>query len=174
MKSDAIAIANYFVDKSLSDNSESYPLTLRRIVGYVYIAHGFALAILDKNIIDDRFDKVEAWDYGPVIPSVYYSFHHNGNNVITNPSPIVESENRDGTLTFGESKVKDKKTKKILDFVWKRYSKMPTGNLIDNLRKDGTPWAFCYRAWKNREIPDKMTKVYYQAMIEELLKQKQK
>ena len=70
---DAIAIANYFVEKSKEDK-QCEKLTLLRLVKYVYIAYGFALVLLGRSIINDRFDKVEAWKYGPVIPSVYHSF----------------------------------------------------------------------------------------------------
>ena len=70
MKNNAIAIANYFIDKANSVQRQENDLTLLRLVKYVYIAYGFALAILKKKIIDERFDKVEAWKYGPVIPSV--------------------------------------------------------------------------------------------------------
>ena len=73
METDALAIANYFVRKGLSD-TVGEKLTLLRLVKYVYIAYGFSLALIDKSIINDRFDRVEAWKYGPVIPSVYHSF----------------------------------------------------------------------------------------------------
>lgn len=90
MRNDAIAIANYFVDKANQDTRAPYPLTLLRLVKYVYISYGFAMAILDKIIIDKRFDTVQAWKYGPVIPSVYHSFKHNGNNPITSKSEIAK------------------------------------------------------------------------------------
>ena len=45
MNNNAISIANYFIDKSNSDPNSKYPLTLLRLVKYVYIAYGFALAL---------------------------------------------------------------------------------------------------------------------------------
>lgn len=165
MKTDAIAIANYFVDKSLVDKGAPYPLTLLRLVKYVYIAYGFALAILDKKIIDGRFDAVEAWKYGPVIPSVYHSFKHNGNNPIKEKSIIAISEEKDGNLNFTTPVVEDENIKVILNFVWKRYRDMSTTNMITLLHKENTPWAYCYRVGKNVEIPDEMTKAYYEAIV---------
>lgn len=68
MKTNAIAVANYFVDLS---QKYKVPIHLLGLVKRVYIAHGLALAYRHKGLIDPRFDKVEAWKYGPVIPSVY-------------------------------------------------------------------------------------------------------
>ena len=89
MRTNAISIANYFVDKA---QREDFKITLLRLVKYVYIAYGFGLSILDRNIIDERFDKVEAWKYGPVIPSVYHSFKYNGDKPITEKSIILSQE----------------------------------------------------------------------------------
>lgn len=170
MKNDAIAIANYFVDKANKDTHAPYPLTLLRLVKYVYIAYGFSMAILDKIIIDKRFDIVEAWKYGPVIPSVYHSFKHNQNNPITENSSILTSEEDDGTLVFSSPCIKDKDISMILDFVWDRYKDRTTTELINILHKKGTPWDYCYKEGINAEIPDEMTKVYYKSIIDNALK----
>lgn len=171
MKTDAIAIANYFVDKSIQDKTAPYQLTLLRLVKYVYIAYGFALAVLNRVIIDKRFDAVEAWKYGPVIPSVYHSFKHNGNSPIRSKSSIAKDEEENGTLHFIIPEVKDEDIKMILDFVWKRYRGVSTPDMINLLHKENTPWAYCYRVGKNVEIPDEMTKVYYSAIVNSKPKQ---
>lgn len=165
MRNDAIAIANYFVDKANQDTHAPYPLTLLRLVKYVYISYGFAMAILDKIIIDKRFDTVQAWKYGPVIPSVYHSFKHNGNDPIKSKSEIAKSESEDGTLNFFIPEVTDESIKKILDFVWNRYRSLSTSDLITLLHREDTPWAFCYRVGKNVEIPDEITKAYYYSIV---------
>lgn len=165
MNNDAIAIANYFVDKSIKDVSAPYSLTLLRLVKYVYMSYGFALSILERPIIDKRFDKVEAWKYGPVIPSVYHSFKHNGNETIRDKVGIVIEETPDGDLHFDTPKVEDNDVIQILDFVWDRYRDKPTSYLITLLHRDDTPWAYCYRVGKNMEIPEEMTKVYYDAIV---------
>lgn len=170
MNNNAISIANYFIDKSNSDPNSKYPLTLLRLVKYVYIAYGFALAILKKKIIDERFDKVEAWKYGPVIPSVYHTFKHNKNNPITEKSSIPIFEENDGELFFREPKIEDKEIIILLDFVWERYREKSTAELIELLHKPGTPWEYCYREGENVEIHDKMTEIYYNSIVENALR----
>lgn len=163
MKSDAIAIANYFVDKA---NEENYDLTLLRLVKYVYIAYGFALALLDRSILNPQFDKVEAWKYGPVIPNVYHSFKHNGDKPITQKVCIVTDENMYGELKVETPEIEDKNIQKVLDFVWERYKDRSTSYLITLLHREDTPWAYCYRVGQNTDIPEEMTKVYYQSLVQ--------
>lgn len=167
METDALAIANYFVRKGLSDTTGE-KLTLLRLVKYVYIAYGFALALINKSIINDRFDKVEAWKYGPVIPSVYHSFKHFKNNPIDKETEILKQETLSGELCFETPEVSDEIVKSILDFVWERYKGISTTELINLLHKEGTPWKFCYEEGWNAEIPCEMTKLYYDGLVKAL------
>lgn len=167
METDALAIANYFVRRGLADKTGE-TLTLLRLVKYVYIAYGFALALINKSIINDRFDKVEAWKYGPVIPSVYHSFKHFKNNPINKETEIIKSETLQGDLCFETPQVDDEVIKTILDFVWERYKNISTTELINLLHKDGTPWKFCYEEGSNMEIPCEMTKLYYDGLVKAL------
>ena len=168
MTSDAIAVANYFVDKAKKDRKSD--LTLLRLVKYVYIAYGFSMAILDKVIINERFDVVEAWKYGPVIPSVYHSFKHNRNNRITEEAQILVDETMEGELKFETPMILDENVKQILDFVWNKYKAYSTSQLITLLHKSGTPWKYCYKEGENREIPAEMTRAYYCSIVERVMK----
>lgn len=165
MGNNAIAIANYFVDKAASDSRAPHRLTLLRLVKYVYIAYGFALAILERLIIDERFDSVEAWKYGPVIPSVYHSFKHNANNPIERKEVVIKGDPFQGGIQFATPMVEDENVKKILDFVWNRYRDASTNQLIEIMHHEYTPWAYCYRVGKNNPIPHDMTKEYYKGII---------
>lgn len=169
MRTNAISIANYFVDKA---QREDFKITLLRLVKYVYIAYGFGLSILRRNIIDDRFDKVEAWKYGPVIPSVYHSFKYNGNKPITEKSIILSQEDNSGNVEFSTPEVEnsDNELLMLLDFVWDRYKDKSITELIDILHGEGTPWKYCYRPNENVPIPDEMTKIYYDSIVENALK----
>ena len=60
----ALAIANFFLEnhKSIS------PMKLQKLV---YFAHGWNLAISNNPLIKE---PIEAWDYGPVISTIYNEF----------------------------------------------------------------------------------------------------
>jgi len=51
-----------------------------QLIKLVYIAHGWTLGLYNQPLIGKQ---VEAWTYGPVIPSVYHDFKHYGRDPIT-------------------------------------------------------------------------------------------
>jgi uncharacterized phage-associated protein len=160
MNTNATKVANYFIDLATEENVEIRQFGLMK---RVYITHGFCLALLDKPAIDKRYDMVEAWDNGPVIPSVYHSFKHNKNNPIKEKSFYVKVG--DGDFDFITPELKDEEIRQVAKAVWKRYLGMDDFKLIKLLHQGGTPWALCYERGKNNEIPDLYTKAYYKKLI---------
>jgi uncharacterized phage-associated protein len=160
MNTNATALANYFIDLAKKDNLELKQFGLMK---RVYIAHGFSLAILNRSALDPRFDVVEAWKNGPVIPSIYHSFKYNGNNPIKDKSVIVEVKGRSFEMTTPE--LNDEDIKKISVAVFEKYRGYDDFKLIELLHREGTPWALCYREGENNKIPDLYTKAYYKKVL---------
>jgi len=160
MNVNAISIANHFVGLSERDNMELRQFGLMK---RVYITHGFCLAIFNRSALDPRFDVVEAWKNGPVIPSVYHSFKHNGCDPITKKSIIVEM--KDGKFDISTPTLEDKEVMSVIDAVWKRYEGYDDYKLIELLHRNGTPWSLCYEEGKNNPIPDSYTKYFYAKLI---------
>ena len=73
----ACAIANYFLERA-----EREPITQMKVQKLVYFAHGWHLGITQKPLINEQ---VEAWPYGPVIPSLYQDLKRWGADPITEP-----------------------------------------------------------------------------------------
>ena len=161
MRLNAISLANYFVTLAKSNNVD---LKQFGLIKRVYIAHGFSLAILERSVLDPRFDTVEAWKYGPVIPSVYHSFKHNQGNPITEPSIIVTFDAPDN-FGYEIPELTDMSIKKIADMVWNRYLGIKDSEMIELTHRPGTPWALCYEEGKSNSIPDYLTKAYYSKLI---------
>lgn len=162
MNINATALANYFVD--LSQNSK---VELRQfgLMKRVYITHGFCLALLDESALDPRFDVVEAWKNGPVIPSVYHSFKHNRNNPIAEKSVVAEWKNGQAKWTFPEIGDGNDSIKEIAAAVWEKYLSFSDAQMVELLHRKGTPWALCYEEGKNNPIPDLYTKVFYKKVL---------
>lgn len=63
----AIDLANYIVDKCIKDNTPITNLQLQRI-----------LYIVQKDFLKRGYrafsDEIEAWEFGPVVPNVYFYF----------------------------------------------------------------------------------------------------
>lgn len=161
MKTNALSVANYFIELAQKDGK---PIHLLGLVKRVYIAHGFALALLHRGLLDPRFDKVEAWKYGPVIPSVYHSFKQNRRENIERPT-IMLHQNDNGEYDFITPEIDDIQDKMIVEMVWKRYRDYTDSSLVDLTHMDGTPWKVCYKEGENREIPDSFTELYYQKLV---------
>lgn len=164
MKDNALSVANHFIDLAKNDDKQ---IRLLGLVKRVYIAHGFSLALLDKPLIDPRFDKVEAWKYGPVIPSVYHSFKNYKANPITEKTVVMEWKNNN--YSFETPILQDEQSKKIVQMVWKRYINFTDSELVTITHKEGTPWKICYKPDENIEIPDSFTQLYYKKLVKSIL-----
>lgn len=165
MNTNALSVANYFIFLARRDNK---PIKLLGLVKRVYIAHGFALALLKHGLLDPRFDKVEAWKYGPVIPSVYHSFKQYKAEPITEPTVVMECD-EDFNPTFKTPTLTNEKDKMIVEMVWKRYLNYTGSQLVTLTHRKGTPWGACYKEGKNCEIPDSFTELYYQKLVKAIV-----
>ena len=165
MKDNALSIANYFIDKAAQDKKPVRPLKLMKIV---YIAYGYGLAMLHKSLIDERFDKVEAWKYGPVIPSVYHSFKNYRENPITAKTVVIEDDDK-GKVEFVEPQLSDSNARALCDYVWNRYNTYSDLELVSLLHGKGTPWGMVYEEGKNNTIPEFLTERYYTRLVKRLL-----
>lgn len=169
MKDSALSVANYFIELAQRDNRPIKPLKLMKLV---YIAHGFMLALVDRSFLNPRFDHVEAWKYGPVIPSVYHSFKQYRNSPITEPTVIFTGENPDdGDAAIETPVLQDDYAKRVCLFVWNRYMGFSDNDLVSVLHGAGTPWAHEYKEGANNIIPDELTRLYYRGLIRVLSKE---
>lgn len=170
MKDSALSVANYFVDKSLNGTKDLKPLKLMKLV---YIAHGYMLALLGYSVFNERFDKVEAWKFGPVIPSVYHSFKQYGNKPITEKTGgfvDVQIKNEEFVVDYIEPSLLDEDAKLVCDLVWKIYDNYSDSSLVTMLHSVGTPWKDVYVEGMNNPIPDDLTKAYYQRIVSALIR----
>ncbi len=135
MSYSAKAIANEFL-KLADYDSES--LTQMKLQKLVYIAHGFSLAIMSKPLIEEN---VQAWQYGPVIPSLYHEFKGYRGGPITSPATnVIITDDFEVSETAPTVDIEDTDTKELLDAVWGKYKKYSGPNLSDMTHREGTPW----------------------------------
>lgn len=168
MENYALSIANYFVLLSQQEGSILRPLKLMKLV---YIAHGYMLALLDRPTDGAKCEKVEAWQYGPVFTSVYYSFKDYGSNPITKQTTVIDFSRIVRNAGFGEitPMLKDEDEKAICRFVWNKYASYTDSSLVTILHAKGTPWRKWYKAGMNVIIPDSETKAYYKDIVKRTL-----
>lgn len=130
-------VANYFLDLAGKEGVELSPLQIQKLV---YIAHGWHLAIYEEPLVDDEY--AEAWEYGPVFPSLYYEFKEFGADPIKRFA--VEAYYIDFLKKWETStpsiKKNDIETQEFLNHIWKLHKELTGGQLINLTHKEGSPW----------------------------------
>ena len=137
MEYSAKAIANYFLELAAKDGEKVTPLKIQKLV---YIAHGWYLALYEKPLVHDEF--AEAWEYGPVFPSIYHEFKHFGGEPITEPAMDIEYNELSDEWEAWKPHVlgNDKNTRAFLNHIWKLYKEFTGGQLSALTHEEGTPW----------------------------------
>jgi uncharacterized phage-associated protein len=134
---DPVAVANFFIQKSLDTGVEVTPMKLLKLV---YISHGWSLALLNEPLIDEA---VEAWTYGPVIPSLYQELKEYGRSRVTKLVTTNDFDWRSFKPNFTTPTIpeEDTKVQKLLDNVWEGYGNHSGIYLSAITHKPGTPWS---------------------------------
>ncbi len=126
------AVANFFIDLA---KTEKVALNTMKVKGLVYFSHGWFLAILNKPLINER---VEVWEFGPVIPSLYRAFKSVGTNPITIKATRFDRHLLK-TITPLISK-EDQTTTDLLERVWYTHKHLSGIQMSNCTHQEGTPW----------------------------------
>lgn len=159
-------VANFFLEKSRKDG---VPVTPMKLIKLIYLAYGWALGAEDIKLFDER---IEAWKYGPVIPSIYHEFKHFGS------APIIDFlsqryeafDDKDAyapKISKDDSDVLD-----VLDLVWDLYKDKSATELMILTHEKDAPWekVWSKHKFENSEIPPDSIRTYYKDLMDKLLK----
>lgn len=133
-------VASYFIEKSskLDEDNDLTNLKLQKILYYTQVES------LKKSGEVAFNDTIEAWQYGPVVRSVYDWLKGCGPYTISS----FDIDSDDYSL--------ETDTKTLLDNVWTKYSKYSASYLVKKTH-DGklSPWESIYNSGKGcyDEIP---------------------
>ncbi len=147
MAYDAKAVANYFLDLAAKNNTSITPMKLQKLI---FFAHGWHLALAGEPLIADQ---VEAWQFGPVVPSIYHEFKHERSGAITCKATELDLENFELVeLSVPEC---DETARKVMDRIWEIYGGLSAKRLSDLTHLPGTPWDSAIKLWgdSTRRIP---------------------
>ncbi len=140
----AIDVANFFVEMMQFDEDKLTNLKLNKML---YYAQGHSLKRTGKRLFEE---EIQAWDYGPVVESVYQAFKKYGMEGIGN--------------TFGYFSVdyfSEEEQRLLLD-IGRVYGKYTGVELVHKTHQEGSPWYCVYKPnVKNIVIPVDSIKSYF-------------
>lgn len=140
----SIDIANFFIDY----NNHSIDNTLTNLIlhKFLYFAQGYSLALYNTPLFDE---DIEAWKYGPVVPSVYQTYKYNKKENISK----IKGD-------FSLDKY-DSKTIELLLAVINDYGKYSSSELINITHEKGSPWDMVYKENENNIISKESIAEYF-------------
>lgn len=155
------AVANRLILTALA---EKRPITPLQIQKHVYLAHGWHLGILRRPLIDEH---VEAWKFGPVIPSLWGELRQFGDSPITDT--ISDVSVRDGRLLIERPDVQQGTPAfDLINAVWERHKNLTASQLVALTHAPGTPWhqvasMHGFKLPPRVRIPNELIEDYYAA-----------
>jgi len=143
----SLYIANKFID--IAKEKGKY-LTPMQLIKLVYIAHGWSMALNDKELLAE---DVIAWKYGPVIPELYREVKSYRASNITNKIKVSD-----------ELEIKTEDIDLIKE-VYEKYGKFDGLQLSAITHKKGSPWSKTWEKTPGEVIPDTDIGNYYKQLL---------
>lgn len=131
----AKALANLILDWSAKQGLSRTNLDLQKLVYFCHVSH---LVQYGEPLIRESF---EAWQYGPVIPSLYKSLKKFGSNVVDGRLTSLS------TLTCRQEVVKydwTEEKKCSIERTLEIYGHLSTSHLVQISHENGSPWDTRY------------------------------
>ena len=129
----ALAVANYLLDLAKANRTTLDPMKLQKLI---YFAHGWHLALYNEPLINE---EVQAWQYGPVVQSVYHEFKQFGAGAITKHATDLDMNT--GELVTPRIPLEDARTMALLNKVWEIYGKYTGIQLSHLTHAHGSAWS---------------------------------
>jgi uncharacterized phage-associated protein len=157
MSSESV-IAIALIKRGIEEQNFIDPMKLQKLL---YIAQGVYLAQNEEPLFQE---KIEAWKFGPVVPSVYQAYKFYGSEKITDLKRLYDflpSEQLEQEAEKLDSNVND-----IIDKVWDTFKDTAPIKLSSWTHIDGSPWHRNYRPGVSGVvIPNEDIKEYFSGIL---------
>ena len=147
-------VGNIFLEAAKKEGKDITPMQLLKLV---YIAHGWSLALFNRPLVNE---PIRAWEFGPVIPSLYFLVRNYLDRPITGNLYHFVDQQEDGYKLLNA----------LVQKVWKNYKGYNGIQLSALTHKSGTPWDKIFNspnpgAGKNTVIPDSLIQEHYTSRL---------
>jgi uncharacterized phage-associated protein len=139
------AVANAFLKLAQAEGKRLTNMQLQKLV---FLAQGYALALIDRPIF---YHNAHAWQWGPVIPKLYKELQRYGAGDVAEEIQATDSE--------GSTEAE------VVRGVWDAH-KGYTGSQLSSLtHKQGTPWSVTWEKERFAVIPEELIAGYYKQQM---------
>ncbi|MDI6794556.1 MAG: DUF4065 domain-containing protein [bacterium] len=129
----AKAIANAFLEIAARKRETLDPLKLQKLI---YYANGWHLGLRGAPLIDEF---IEAWPYGPVIPSLYHEFKEFGGSPIQRHARDFDRDSFE--IVIPNIDDSDQFVQTLLEKIWEVYGGFTSLKLSNMSHRPDSPWA---------------------------------
>lgn len=150
----AALIAYAFVKKGIETGNFVSQMKLQKMV---YFANGYHLAVYNTPLIMEDF---EAWDFGPVVPSIYQQYKLYGSSPISDTffANKIVHEKKLATLSM--------QAVNTINFTWDATSHLSASTLSNWTHKEASPWKLNYDpVSRNAIIPSEDIREYFKTLL---------
>ncbi|MDE2833214.1 MAG: DUF4065 domain-containing protein [Bacteroidota bacterium] len=178
-------VALFMLERALSnDRRRLSPLELNKLV---FIAHGWTLGALDRPLIDNRVNQIQARPIGPVVVSLHlmlkkwgaeslnlYDFYsllsRSSSRLNPNLLPLPGDARPLGLVRLDD----DSRVCDVLNLIYDTYTRYNGGQLVTLTTQADSPWASHYGSsflgrwglWRGvGHIPDISIRAYYRRRL---------
>ena len=132
-------------------NEQNYGISNLKLQKILYFVQAYFLLNSDGKC--PCFDeKIEAWDFGPVVPEAYHEFKQYGSGNIPFVKSYLDYEDEHDIWSIRRIAFEDKqisqKDKMMIDAVVDEFSAFSATSLV-NLTHNQDPWTNVYEQHKN-------------------------
>lgn len=153
----AIDLARYIINYYENNDSGISNLKLQKVL---YFLQAEWMVAFNKPLFKD---KIEAWDFGPVIPNVYKEFRVYGAGFIPEIKRYWIYEDKEKWWTYKQVEYKDKvlmKDKIYIDEMLNKLKNYPSLELV-KITQNQNPWADIYSKYNLNEITPQALYEYF-------------
>ncbi len=160
------AIANWFLGRAEKEGQRLDPMKVQKLT---YLAHGWHLGLHGEPLINE---EVQAWQYGPVINSLYHEFKSFGAGEITGRATSWDfSSQGEPALVEPVVDPSDVDTIALLERVWDVYGSCSAVELSAMTHQPGSPWSQTWQEMtpklRGKGIPNSRIKEGFETLIRE-------
>lgn len=139
-------VCKYVIDYS---NKKEYGISNLKLQKILYFIQAYFLIKQPSRCCFD--DKIEAWNFGPVVPKVYRKYKQFGSSDIPT---IIDCEKSDSNNCITSD------DKNLIKTVIDKFEDYSSTDLVDLTHKQ-SPWIDAYISHMNREITTEAIKAYF-------------